>query len=387
MKYLIFIFLTCLISLGGTTQGIEFFHGNWEEALAEAKSEDKIIFVDAFTTWCGPCKRMAANVFPDENVGEFYNANFLNVKMDMEKGEGRKIRSEYKVASFPTLLFVDGDGKLVHREVGAREAAAFINLGKKALKKVDYSAKYKTQYDNGDRSPALVYNYVKALNKSKKSSMKVSNEYLRSQTDKTSPDNLKFIHEAAVESDSRIFDMMLKNKKAIVALVGQEAFNKKVLQASKNTVAKAIEFKSEDLLKQAQKTIKSNYAEMSKSFTLESNMDYFSALGETNSFLKASSKYESTIKNDGKKLDQLSMKILSRFSDDESLMKYAQELSSKAVKLAPNAAHYINYTKVLYKNGHKDEALKAISTAIDITKKEGKPTSNLSRFKQMIERS
>ena len=387
MKYLIPIFLICLFNLSGVSQGIEFFHGNWEEALAEAKAEDKIIFVDAYTTWCGPCKRMAANVFPDEKVGQFYNANFLNVKMDMEKGEGRKIRSEYKVASFPTLLFVDGDGKLVHREVGARQADAFINLGKKALKKVDYSAKYKTQYDNGDRSYELVYNYVKALNKSRKPSMKVSNDFIRSQKDKTSPDNLKFIHEAAVESDSRIFEMMIENKKAVLALVGQEAFNKKVLQASKNTLDKAIEFKSEDLLKQAQKTMKANYPDMSKSFIIEGNMYYARSLGEADAFFKASKKYESVVKNDAKKLDQLSMTILQTFSENGDLMKYAQSISNKACNLEPNAVNYLNYSKILYKNGFKEDALKAISKSIDIAKKEGKPTSNLTRFKQMIKRS
>ena len=387
MKYIVPIFIGCLMSVGAFAQGIDFFHGNWSEALAAAKAEDKIIFVDAYTTWCGPCKRMAANVFPDEKVGEFYNSNFLNVKMDMEKGEGRKIRSEYKVASFPTLLFVDGDGKLVHREVGARQADAFINLGKKALKKVDYSAKYKDQYESGDRSFELVYNYVRALNKSRKPSMKIANDFLRTNKDLAQEDKMKFIHEAAVESDSKIFDLMIENKKTIISQVGQEAFHNKILQASKNTLQKAMEFKSKDLLKQAQSTMKAHFPSEAKSFALESNLDYFGSVGEKSSFLKASKKYASSAKDDGKKLDQLSMRILSKFHEESDLMAYAETLSNKACEMDPTILHYFNRTKILFKNGKKDLAIDSISKAIDIAKKEGKPNPNLNRFKQMIERS
>ena len=66
-------------------QGIEFFHGSWEEALAEAKKQEKPIFVDAFTTWCGPCKMMSRSVFTEEEVGTFFNENFISLKIDMIK--------------------------------------------------------------------------------------------------------------------------------------------------------------------------------------------------------------------------------------------------------------------------------------------------------------
>lgn len=84
-------------------QGIEFFHGTWEEVKAKAKEADKLVFVDAYTTWCGPCKRMAANIFPLPEVGEFYNANFINYKLDMEKGEGPDFARKYGVRAIPPL--------------------------------------------------------------------------------------------------------------------------------------------------------------------------------------------------------------------------------------------------------------------------------------------
>ena len=85
MKYILF-FLFFPFLLPG--QGIIFFEGTWKEALEKAKKEDKLVFVDSYTTWCGPCIKMAKNVFTQESVGSFYNQNFINIKLDMEKEDG-----------------------------------------------------------------------------------------------------------------------------------------------------------------------------------------------------------------------------------------------------------------------------------------------------------
>ena len=92
--------------------GIEFDHLTFEEAKAKALEENKLIFIDAYTSWCGPCKRMAANVFTNEAVGAYFNENFINLKIDMEKGEGPAIGRKYRVAGYPTLLFVDETARL-----------------------------------------------------------------------------------------------------------------------------------------------------------------------------------------------------------------------------------------------------------------------------------
>lgn len=128
--------LVCLLTLATASvfaQGIEFEKGTWEEVLAKAKKENKPIFVDAYAAWCGPCKYMSYNIFPDEKVGEFYNANFINYKYDMEKGEGPKFASQYKITAYPTFLFIDKDGAVQYRTMGGKQADAFIQVGKDAL--------------------------------------------------------------------------------------------------------------------------------------------------------------------------------------------------------------------------------------------------------------
>ena len=73
MKNLLYTVLLSFIVLPAVqAQGIEFFHGTWAEALEKAKTEEKIIFVDAFASWCGPCKRMASQTFPDPEAGNYF---------------------------------------------------------------------------------------------------------------------------------------------------------------------------------------------------------------------------------------------------------------------------------------------------------------------------
>ena len=113
-------------------RGMVFFQGTWAELLKESKKTGKPIFIDAYAAWCGPCRMMAANTFPDEEVGEFYNQHFINYKLDMEKGEGTAMKMKYRVTHYPTYLFVDSQGNLKYRKVGYMVPDVFILEGKKA---------------------------------------------------------------------------------------------------------------------------------------------------------------------------------------------------------------------------------------------------------------
>lgn len=113
---------------------IVFDNSKWDDILAKAKKENKLVFVDAYTQWCRPCIQMAKDVFTLNNVADYYNDNFINVSMDMEKGEGPALGKKYKVNAYPAFLFIDGNGKLVHRDGGYQEAAPFLKVGADALK-------------------------------------------------------------------------------------------------------------------------------------------------------------------------------------------------------------------------------------------------------------
>ena len=114
--------------------GIRFTHQSWAEIVAKAKAENKLIFIDFYTQWCGPCLNMAQTVFTLPDVGAFYNEHFVCAKIDAEHGEGVELARKYGVRSYPTYAFVDpATGEMVHRSSSRQTGEQFIRTGRSAL--------------------------------------------------------------------------------------------------------------------------------------------------------------------------------------------------------------------------------------------------------------
>mgnify|MGYP000595130479 FL=1 len=132
-NYFITICFTLLMgwSVSASSQGINFFKGNFDEALAKAKQENKLVFVDFYATWCGPCKQMVEKVFTDEEVGKYMNEKFVCMQIDVEKeGWQKETAGNFNVTVLPTLIFFKADASVVSRLAGAREKADFLNADK-----------------------------------------------------------------------------------------------------------------------------------------------------------------------------------------------------------------------------------------------------------------
>ena len=127
------------ISIGGgviaQNRSIRFEPKDWKKAVEKARKENKLIFLDCHTSWCGPCKNLAANIFTKDAVADFYNQNFINVDMDMEKDvDGVMLSKVYKPTAFPTLLFIDPHTELVvHRVTGGGDVEYILSIARVAL--------------------------------------------------------------------------------------------------------------------------------------------------------------------------------------------------------------------------------------------------------------
>lgn len=151
IKYIIVVFVG-LFASQIQAQGIQFYKGKFKDALAKAKQENKLVFVDFYTTWCGPCKAMDANIFPDAKVGALFNKKFVAIKIDAEKGEGIQLASKYKVKGYPTLLYLAADGTEKERLVGATPNPDFlINYTKQALGEGPKFTALFEEYKKGNR--------------------------------------------------------------------------------------------------------------------------------------------------------------------------------------------------------------------------------------------
>lgn len=135
------VLATCILFIAtvslSSAQGITFEHDkSWNDIVQKAKTENKLIFMDAYTVWCGPCKALQARVFPDKELGEYFNANFINAKIDMERGEGPALASKFRVRAYPTLFFIDPNTqKVVVQAMGYRQIEDLIQIGKQAAAK------------------------------------------------------------------------------------------------------------------------------------------------------------------------------------------------------------------------------------------------------------
>ncbi len=157
MKKLLLVFggLLCSVVIFAQTNFQEL---SLEKAREQAKTENKPIFLDCYTSWCGPCKMMANNVFTLEAAGDYFNKNFVCVKIDMEKGEGPAIGKQYGVDAYPTFLIINADGKLMHKLVGAMSLEELIENVECGLK-ASSIAEYETLYQSGklDKTEQMAY--------------------------------------------------------------------------------------------------------------------------------------------------------------------------------------------------------------------------------------
>ncbi|MBK8192716.1 MAG: thioredoxin family protein [Lewinellaceae bacterium] len=347
-----------------SAQGIEFFHGTWAEAQEKARVEEKLIFVDAFASWCGPCKRMAASVFPQEKVGAYFNVNFINLKIDMEKPENAEFAGKFPVSAYPTLMFIDATGKLVQKAVGAKDADQLLDFAQKVIGRNDKSGDYEVAYNEGKRDPEFLLDYVRALNAAGKPSLRITNEYLGAQSDLTTDINLRFLHEGAVEADSRVFDLLLKHQSKVAALVGTEKVNARIESACKKTLKKAIEFKSEALLDEAKSKMKAGVPARAEAFAYDADMSYYSATKDVKNYLKAAQAYQKgDVKNNSARLHDLVISLLRAFPDESKVLDQAQKWSKTAAENGGMPEYYLTLAEIYKRQGNKEKALDAAENA------------------------
>lgn len=234
MKKIIFSFI-CLLLTSAVLAQTNFRELSFDQAVAAAKAEGKLVFIDVMTSWCGPCKLMAREVFPQKMVGDYMNKTFVNIKIDAEKGEGIQIAKAYNVHSYPTFLMLDTDKREVARLVGYKEGESFITELQRLLNPDATPEKLKARYESGERNAWLVKNYAsylhdEALNdrrnyekKSNEINQMVADYYMGlSDADKFNPENFFVFRKYVTSADEPAVRFVVNNIKKVPAASRQE---------------------------------------------------------------------------------------------------------------------------------------------------------------------
>lgn len=233
MKKLFFILL---LFIAGETlfaqEGVVFEHGTLNEALAKAKKNKKgpkLIFLDCYTTWCGPCKYMSNTIFPMKHVGDFFNANFVNIKIDMEKGEGPELAKRFSIRAYPTFLILDSEGKEINRIVGGGDADGFIKRVKKAMDPANTPDARLAVYQK-DSTLENAVGYMEALNDSYMSDKLgtfFADLFDRLEAkDRYSEKVWPYLSEQLGDVNSKLFTKVLEQKSVADNLLSEDRVNK-----------------------------------------------------------------------------------------------------------------------------------------------------------------
>ena len=217
-------------------EGISFqSDSNWSQIKEKAKKENKYIFVDIYTTWCGPCREMDRDIFSQKKVGDYFNANFINVKVQMDSTandnsqikkwyhDAKLIKQEYQVNIYPTYLFLNPEGILVHVVKGATKSADnFIANSIDSFDSTKQNVNLLKEFENGRRDSSFLKFMIKISEFDFKNRPKYVQEYLKTQTNLLTSQNIQFIVQSASSSKDIGYDILINHPMEVNKVVGEQ---------------------------------------------------------------------------------------------------------------------------------------------------------------------
>ena len=361
-------------------QGIKFDQSSFKDLLTKAKKEKKLVFIDAYAVWCGPCKMMDRNVFTQKSVGDFFNKNFISSRIDMEKGEGREIAQQFSVRSYPTFLFMNGDGELVSQNSGYMEPTLFLAMAQDVKAGNSKEGSLKDRFAKGENSPEFLINIMKLNSTSDfEFAKKASEKYFATKkpTEPITKEEAGFLFFFIKSSKDFNFKYLQDKKAEIIQFLPEEQYNEYKNQILLSDVIEtAIDDKNhridEDKFMKAAEPlvgkeaataklnqIKLSYYEQNRNFTEyeKTPLEYYKNpdLFEPNETLKAAWIFAENIKN-------------------KASLKKATEWAEKSVMRGETPENTYILAQLYYLIGNKDLAKNFAELSNSIAKQTGKDT-------------
>lgn len=376
----VLLFFTILVCQAQEGKDIAFAESSWAKALRRAKKEKKAVFLYAYTPSCRWCKQMEQEVFTNSEVADFYNSNFVSHKINIEDGaEGEALAKEYGIVAFPTYLYFDKEGELVHQGGSAKPADEFILDGRNAFNPQRALYSLKRRYDSGDRSAALLYNYSNALSTYHhvdSPEEKVVEEYLRTQPapQLESEENLKYIFNRYLSFNATATQYFLKNQHKFTAIFEEGEVKSKAEKIITKTARTAGSQNDAALFQKVEQAIAANFKDTSRLSSL-ARIFFFGGQGEWLKYAKATLEYgRNQVDDDWQTLYETAI-YLRHFAKDKQALEIGAQIMEKAIIMNKSYDNLYLYAQLQQNIGREASALDAAREAVKIANKTGKDSS------------
>lgn len=392
---------------------IKFIKGlTWAQIKEKASKENRYIFLDAFTTWCIPCKRMHKEIFTQKKVGDFFNENFINVQVQMDSSkndndeikrwyqDARAIYNQYNIDSYPTYLFFNPQGELVLRSLGfTANADEFIDIAASA--KGAYFER-KMNFERGNRDQEFLLALVKSaqLNNDRKFIPRVANAYLSTQANLLTKDNIKLFSVATNKITDPGFSTLLSNPNEIDELLGigfsktrstTILFNEiaipylridaSIKEYGGGMVAYGGKIRGTVDWVNLKAELDFQYPELAKSVFLMAKLHYYELFPDWNNYTKTVTENENDM--DESALNRCANTVFMR-CEESSEIKQALKWCDKLVKKHGQNPNYLStYANLLYKSGQTEKAVKVYE---EIIKSNGDAYGRLSKILEKMQK-
>jgi thiol-disulfide isomerase/thioredoxin len=356
-------------------RSIAFIEKPWSELLAQAASQNKMIFLDAYTSWCGPCKWMAANMFTNDTIADYYNKTFICAHFDMEKGEGVQLAQTYQVRAYPTLLFISPKGEMVHKRVGApQKVQDYLDMGNIALTPGEGFNAYEKQFQAGNRDPKFIMKYLDRLQGAYMPINEPLKIYFASQkeTDLLTRANWEMIYLYVSDMDSPQFDYLMKHQKEYEKLYTKDSVDTKIFTVYVQALASLSRSRSftEESYNQLKQKIKASGYSGAGKVIFAGDLNLYQMKSEMDKFIDlAYSGLDTYYGNDYMMLNRMAWNFF-QVSTEPKYLEKASGWAKKSIELNSTAENNDTYANLQFKLGNKAEAVKYGKTALDLAIRE-----------------
>lgn len=406
MKYIPLILFWCFSSVVyGQHQGVLFQKVSLKMAKILAQEKDQYIFVDTYADWCKPCKRMA-KIFQEPGLASYLNANFVNLKVDMNSTQGQYFHSYYEVVFLPTILILDYNGNVKYKHNGVvtsdelLDMLKFVKDGKTIPATPQTSTKtnhikpyvsstseekiiFQVDKKDSNKDAKFLYHYAYlTMRLDDEDSEKAALEYLETQDNWLSEKNVKFIFDFIDRIDSPLFKHMIQNKNTYKLILGKEIVNNNIdflvsshlnqvnYPISVDSVASILAFRN-------MSTARENaYKHLMNQYETKQLFD---------NYIDVALEYLNTYPTDYTTMTKVAnYSALSKLNHDYS--KLIKSLESKVEKQGEKKPELFETLAMLYlKVGKYKRAKKAIKKAIVYSKNIGRSTKNAKAIRERIQ--